>query len=405
MGVADAIDDLLRAAVRSSHATHCIALSGEPWPEAFTLPGNPANDVVPAMPETVEKWTQFGSAVELRKRYAGGKREFRDANLRGVELRGADLRGAIFSRADFSGADLCRADLSITNLHGANLCGANLCGADLGGADLVNATLSRANLSNANLHGANLNRANLCDANLSRANFCGADLCGADLCGAEIWGTFLTDLDISPLCDAEPPVKHLGPSIVDFRAILRTLRSPKLKEFLQRSGMPEVFVEYDVSCALSLETKVLAMLQSTFISYGSPDEPFARRLYEALHRNGVTTFFFAEHAELGKPLHRVMRDGVNQHDRVILICSKASLDRNGVLNEIEETLRREAAGKGEALLIPIQLDDYIFSGWNPPDPGTAQTVRARVIGDFTGADVDPGKFNEGLRRLIAALKK
>ena len=147
------------------------------------------------------------------------------------------------------------------------------------------------------------------------------------------------------------------------------------------------------------------MLQSTFISYGSPDEPFARELSQALHRNGVTTFFFAEHAVPGEKLHRMMRKGVNEHDRVILVCSRASLDRKGVLNEIEETLAREARDGGAAYLIPIRLDDYVFSGWTPPSPDTAQAVRDRVVADFEGADADAAKFDTGLRRLIAALKK
>jgi len=146
-------------------------------------------------------------------------------------------------------------------------------------------------------------------------------------------------------------------------------------------------------------------LQSTFISYGSPDEPFARKLYEALHRNGVTTFFFPEHAVPGEKLHRTMRKGVNEHDRVILVCSKASLDRKGVLNEIEETLARESRDGGATYLIPIRLDDYVFSDWTPPHTDTAQTVRDRVVADFRGAETDAAKFDEGLLRVIAALKK
>lgn len=34
------------------------------------------------------------------------------------------------------------------------------------------------------------------------------------------------------------------------------------------------------------------MMQSVFISFGGPDEAFARKLNEALHSNGVRTFFF-----------------------------------------------------------------------------------------------------------------
>jgi len=170
--------------------------------------------------------------------------------------------------------------------------------------------------------------------------------------------------------------------------------------------MPDLVVQYVVDCAEALDGNILRQLmQSTFISYGSPDEAFARALYAALRRNGVTTFFFAEHAIPGEKLHRIMRRGVNEYDRVILVCSRASLDRKGVLNEIEETIAREARDGGAAYLIPIRLDDYVFAGWNPPNPDMKQTVRDRVVADFEGADPDTAKFDAGVRRLIAALKK
>lgn len=147
------------------------------------------------------------------------------------------------------------------------------------------------------------------------------------------------------------------------------------------------------------------LLRSTFISYGGPDETFARKLYEALHRNGVTTFFFAEHAVPGKKLHETMREGVNEFDRIVLICSKDSLGRPGVQNEIEQVLAREARSGGEAFLIPIRIDDFVFSGWTPSRPALKQEVCDRVVADFRGADTDPAKFDAGMMRLITALKK
>lgn len=147
------------------------------------------------------------------------------------------------------------------------------------------------------------------------------------------------------------------------------------------------------------------MLQSIFISYGGPDTDFAQKLNDALLKNGVTTFFFAKDAIPGRKLHRLMREGVNQHDRVILVCSQASLDRPGVLNEVTETLQREARDGGKEYLIPITLDDYVFTGWKPEDAGLAQAIRDRVVANFQGANADPAKFNDGVLRLIAALKK
>lgn len=100
-----------------------------------------------------------------------------------------------------------------------------------------------------------------------------------------------------------------------------------------------------------------------------------------------------------------MKRGIAEHDRVILICSRNSLNRPGVLFEIEEALTREAMMKGDTLLIPIRLDSYVFDDWNPKNPDVAQAVCDRVVADFEGADEDEDKFNAGLRRLIAALRK
>jgi uncharacterized protein YjbI with pentapeptide repeats len=347
--------------------------------------------------------------------------ELSGANLRGAILESADLRGAIleganFERADLSGADLedanlSGADLSLTSLSGADLEGADLQRADLGGADLCSANLRRANFGRANLSGAmlcgaDLSGADLSDANLRRADLSGAILDGAILGGASLGWNLLVDINLAPFSEAEPPGLHDGPSTVDFKSIVRSLRSPTLEPFLLRTGLPEVFVEHMIDCALALDSlAVFRMLQSTFLSYGSSDEPFAKKLHEALRRSGVTTFFFPEHAIPSKKLHRTRRDGVDDYDRVILICSKVSLTRSGVLNEIEKALARESAQNGERILIPIQLDDYLLNGWAPPDPATANALRARVVADFEGADTDPEKFSEGVLRLVAALKK
>jgi hypothetical protein len=152
------------------------------------------------------------------------------------------------------------------------------------------------------------------------------------------------------------------------------------------------------------------MSQSIFISYGAPDEAFAQRLNDDLKKNGITTFFFKDNAVPGQPLHRVMRDGINDHDRVLLVCSKASLTRSGVLNEIEESLRREARDGGAHYLIPVRLDDYIFSPdlvseWEKHGKKhVALAIRDRVVADFRKTKNDATKFDAALAKLVAALK-
>jgi CheY-like chemotaxis protein len=143
---------------------------------------------------------------------------------------------------------------------------------------------------------------------------------------------------------------------------------------------------------------------SAFISYGGPDETFARKLHARLVQLGVKTFLFALHAKPGEKLHRVMREGINRYDRVILVCSKRSLDRPGVLNEIEETLQRESRSGGISVLIPITLDDYVFHAWAPERSDVAQAVRDRVVADFRGTEEDEDLFEQAMVRLAYALE-
>ncbi len=364
------------------------------------------------------------SAKQLLTRYAKGERDFRRANLIDAKLIGAKLIDAKLIDADLSGADLSgvnlrdanligvnldRANLSGANLRNtdldcANLSGANLRGADLDLAKLINAKLIGANLDRANLRGTNLSDAALNFATLNDVNLSGVNLSGADFSGAKIGYTQLGRLSLIEFCKADPPVIHTGPNSIDFESIALSLLAPNLEKFLVRAGIPAIAAQYMIESAQAVKGSVWDMMQSVFISYGSPDEVFARKLYEALHSNGVRTFFFAEHAEPGEKLHRMMRKGVNEHERIVLVCSKASLDRKGVLNEIEETLARETRDGGEAYLIPIRLDDYVFSGWKPARADIAQAVRDRVVADFEGTTTDQAKFAAALSKLLRALR-
>jgi uncharacterized protein YjbI with pentapeptide repeats len=334
------------------------------------------------------------SADELLERYASGERHFMGALLRAAMLARAHLTGAILIEAHLIEANLSGANLSGANLTMAHLMGANLDGANLSGANLASANLDHANLSSANLEGAILNGAILNGAILNNTTFNHAKLENSKLGG----------ISLKALCQATPPVVHYRPSSIDFESITLSLLAPNLEDFLIRAGLPPIAAQAMIDAAQAVKGSVWDMMQSTFISFGGPDELFARKLYEALHSNGVRTFFFPEHAEPGEKLHRMMRDGVNKHDRVILICSKSSLDRKGVLNEIEETLAREARDGGEAYLIPIRLDDYVFSGWKPSRLDVAQAIRDRVVADFTEAMTDQAKFDAALSKLLRALR-
>ena len=99
-----------------------------------------------------------------------------------------------------------------------------------------------------------------------------------------------------------------------------------------------------------------------------------------------------------------MRRQINDRDRMILICSEASLGRSGLLNELQEILAREARDGGSSYLIPVRLDDFVLERWAPVDLGIAQTVRDRVIADFRHHE-DSDSFEEELQKLLKVLSK
>lgn len=142
-----------------------------------------------------------------------------------------------------------------------------------------------------------------------------------------------------------------------------------------------------------------------FISYGTPDELFARRLYAALQNNGVRVFFFPETAPAGSKIDQVVRDGIYDCDRMLLVCSRASLDRPGVKAELSELLARELSEGASTRLIPVRLDDYVLQDWSPERPDTARSVRQRVMNDFSRALDSSEEWDRAIARLLEVLKK
>lgn len=328
------------------------------------------------------------------------------ADLSLANLADSNLTDANLTRVNLKDARLARAELTRANLTRATLTHATLTHADFTDADFTGANLSGANLSGANLTRANLTRADLTHADLTRADLTRADLSGANLSGARLAYSALVDVDVSALCSAS--VAHEGPSYIEVRTVMRSWEHPQIKEFMLACGVSWVFAEYMVDCARAESDKDLReLLQSTFISYGEPDKDFARRLYDSLLARRITVFYFPENAQWGERLSNEVHTQLNAYDRVILICSEGSLNRAGVLNEIQETFDREARDGGATYLLPITLDDYLFeaSGWVKHHPDMARRVRARVVGDFRTARTDPDEYDKALHRLIDQLKR
>jgi hypothetical protein len=218
---------------------------------------------------------------------------------------------------------------------------------------------------------------------------------------AVMFDTVFRRVDLSEVRGLEEVIHH-GPSTIGVDTLLRSRgRVPSV--FLEGVGLPPDSIGQLIDWARRYGRK--RNFDSVFLSYGKPDEDFARRLQDALLRSGVQTFFFPRSARPGEHLHRVMRMGINQYDRVVLVCSRASLDRPGVLNEIEETLAREAREGGASILIPIRLDDYVLTDWAPRRPDLVQAVRDRVVADFRGPMDQLRIFEDAFAQLLEALER
>jgi hypothetical protein len=348
------------------------------------------------------------SAAQVRELYAGGRRDFHGVVVDGGDLSGATLRAASFYGASLQGVDLSGADLVYIQLKAADVTGSSFEKARVGASDLIATNFTRANLRRADFTGASLSGANCVEADLTEAYLGDAKLCrlrlvGANLTGVTLARTNLADMDVRPLCDVSV-LKHSAPSYVDARTVMWSYTHPNLKRFLIDCGVPEIFAEYMIDCARALgEPMLRRLMQTTFISYGGPDEAFARRLYSALRDHGVVVFFFPETARVGERIDNEVFQQIQAHDRVLLVCSRDSLDRPGVLNEIQETLDREARDGGATYLLPIMLDDYVLTGWRATEPVLAERLGRRIIADFRKTR-GKSAFAKAVDRVVDALK-
>lgn len=337
----------------------------------------------------------------------------RGANLEGVNLAAANLAGANIRWANLEGADLEGAYLRRASFRGASFRGACLREADLTGANLSVADLERAKLEKAILVGVTLRGADLAEADLRNANLQGANLRGANLQGAALIGADIRyGMLVDTALDMGVAAAKLEEAYVDWRTIARSLRMNDLLGCLVRTGMPEVVAIYLIDSVRSIdEIDLFTMLQSVFLSYGGPDTEFADRLRNDLTRNGVKTWFFPKDAIPGARIHRHIQRRIHEYDRMILCCSEVSLQREGVLHEIEEVLEREQDEGGAEVMIPVLLDPIFDNGHAPPTwwPEEKEhiylSLRRRVAADFQGATDNPDRWSEQLSRVLTALRK
>jgi hypothetical protein len=289
--------------------------------------------------------------------------------------------------------DLEDANLFDTNLRGANLSKAKLPGAFLIWTDLRDADLAGADLSGADLRSTDLGGADLTMADLRSANLQGTHLEGSNLSGARMGFTIFAENDISTVKGLET-VWHSAPSTVGIDTIYKS-RGNIPEAFLRGAGVPEDFITY----MRSLVGKAIDYYKC-FISYSSQDDDFARRLYADLQAKNVRCWKFDENAKWGEPLWGEIDTAIRHYDKLVVICSKDSLQSVPVTREIERALQKEDR-EHKNVLFPIRIDDYLFDEWDHPRKAD---VVSKVVGDFRGSD-NLATYANAFPRFLDALNR
>jgi uncharacterized protein YjbI with pentapeptide repeats len=299
-----------------------------------------------------------------------------------------DLKGANLSTVNLHGAYLRRADLIGADLSDANLYGADFTGADLSGALLNQTALTEANLSRVELCGADLSGADLGGTDLR-----GADLDNSDFAGVLAYGTVFGDNDLSRVKGLET-VQHRGPSTIGIDTIYKS-KGNIPEAFLRGCGVPEDFI----TSMRSLVGKAIDFY-SCFISYSSKDDDFAQRLYADLQAKNVRCWKFDESAKWGEPVWGEIDAAIRHYDKLVVICSKHSLQSPPVIREIERALQKEDR-EHKNVLFPIRIDDYLFDEWDHPRKAD---VVSKVAGDFRGWN-NLATYSKAFPRFLDALNR
>lgn len=313
-------------------------------------------------------------------------------NLAGANLRGADLHGADLSNAALSGSDLGEANLRGAILRSADLSWSNLKGTDLRGADLSEALCVDANLESANLAKADLSGADLHGADLRTVDLSGANIAGANFAETVLAGTVFGNVDLSTARGLQE-ARHAAASTIGIDTILRS-KGDIPEVFLRGAGVPDNFIGF-----LSSRARQTEQNYSYLICHSPKDKRFCDRLNLDLQAHGLRTWYFPENAPRGQRIFAEIVTRVKMFDRVIVVCSRHSLQNRQVVNEIADALKREREEHVESLF-PLRLDNYLLKEWEHPQK---VAVIRKVVADFRGWNRITDKYEDAFKSLLTAV--
>jgi uncharacterized protein YjbI with pentapeptide repeats len=335
---------------------------------------------------------------------------FTDADFSRADLRFAILRNSTATNARFDDAQLSHIGPQV-NFAGSSFVGATLIGCDFAeesffGADLSDATLEKCNLMRANLIRTQMKGTLLSSCGLHEAFLVQAVVEGAKFEKCVFSQTVVAGIDLSVVTGLET-CQHDGPSHVaaSLEATARGIQKrfdklTSVEVFLRGAGVPD---EYLATFRATVQKPF--EFYSCFISYSHTDADFARRLYNDLQMTGIRCWL-DEHALLpGDDIFSEVDKAIRSWDKLILCCSRASLDSWWVARELDTAFEKERnlhkAGKVDTLaIIPIDLDGFLFQ-WTGSH---AASLKKRLAANFTGWQTNIRSYQKPLNLLASALR-
>lgn len=135
-----------------------------------------------------------------------------------------------------------------------------------------------------------------------------------------------------------------------------------------------------------------------FICYGEPDILFAKKINNALKYRGIQTWMYAMDYTPGQRTWKEIIENRRVSHKFLVICSIASLSRNGVLKEIEQQIDEDLDK-----IIPI----YVDSSWTSPSfriERGGNNLKPFLL-DRNYADFVNKSFDEAISRLVKAIRQ
>jgi uncharacterized protein YjbI with pentapeptide repeats len=264
--------------------------------------------------------------------------------LLGVSLAGIDLAGAAMYALELVGS--AKGDIVIANLSSERV--------DVSGADFTNANLKGAVFSGETIVGVNFANADLSEAIFVRTHFVRCWFEEARFSGARFGDTSFSDCPSLHRAKGLEQIEHFRPTTFD-PATLRYCMAELPRAFLLGCGYQKREL-----LALKALYSHKAEYSSCFLSYARTDQPFADHLRLALLKQGISCWQDTQDIQGGDHWRGQVHDAINKHDKLVLICSRSSLVRPAVVDEILEAITRERQ-TGKQKLFPLRLDDYVLS--------------------------------------------